>query len=148
MGHGVILAVDDEPDLGVLMVRILSRCGYAVTTASGVGDALGALASMPAPPDLLITDISMPDGTGVDLADEVHRRIGAVPVLYVSGHSRGQAEGDGLIPVGSLLLEKPFIPAQLADAVADALEPSAGAATLDAGELERSGVEGLANRGQ
>ena len=41
MGH-LILAVDDEADLCVLMERILSRRGYTVTTACGVGEALGA----------------------------------------------------------------------------------------------------------
>jgi CheY-like chemotaxis protein len=121
MGDPVILAVDDEADLCVLMDRILSRRGYTVTTAGGVTEALDALAALPSPPDLLITDINMPDGRGIDLAERLHETFADVPVLYVSGHSRSHAENAGTIPVGSAMLEKPFLPDQLAEAVAKAL---------------------------
>jgi CheY-like chemotaxis protein len=121
MGDPVILAVDDEADLCVLMDRILSRRGYAVTTAGGVTEALAALAAMPTAPDLLITDINMPDGRGIELAERVREKVGDLPVLYVSGHSRAHAESAGTIPVGSAMLEKPFLPNQLAEAVAKAL---------------------------
>lgn len=121
MGDPVILAVDDEADLCILMDRILSRRGYAVTTAGGVTEALDALATLSAPPDLLITDINMPDGRGIELAERVHEKFADVPVLYVSGHSRSHAESAGTIPVGSAMLEKPFLPDQLAEAVAKAL---------------------------
>lgn len=121
MSDPVILAVDDEADLCILMHRILSRRGYAVTTAGGVTAALDALAALPAPPDLLITDINMPDGRGIDLAERVHERCADVPVLYISGHSRSHAESAGTIPAGSAMLEKPFLPDQLAEAVAKTL---------------------------
>jgi two-component system response regulator HydG len=121
MGDPVILAVDDEVDLCILMDRILTRRGYAVTTASGVSEALDALAGLPTAPDLLITDINMPDGRGIDLAERVRENVGDIPVLYVSGHSRSHAENAGSIPVGSAMLEKPFLPDQLAEAVAKAL---------------------------
>jgi CheY-like chemotaxis protein len=118
-----ILAVDDEPDLRLLMERILGRRGYTVTTAGGVTAALAELATMPVQPDLLITDINMPDGRGIDLATEVRRRLGDIAVLYVSGFGRDRAEADGVIPPGSPLLEKPFNPVQLAAATEAALTP-------------------------
>ena len=121
MGDPVILAVDDEADLCVLMDRILSRRGYSVTTAGGVTEAMDALAAMAGPPDLLVTDINMPDGRGIDLAEQVHEKFAEVPVLFVSGHSRAHAESAGTIPVGCAMLEKPFLPDQLAEAVAKAL---------------------------
>jgi DNA-binding NtrC family response regulator len=116
-----VLAVDDEPDLRTLMDRILTRRGYTVTTAGGVVEALASLARMPAPPDLLITDLSMPDGRGTDLADEARQRNSAMGVLYVSGYSRERAVSDGMIPADGSLREKPFKPAQLAAAVEEAL---------------------------
>ncbi len=134
MGH-TILAVDDEPDLRVLMERILSRRGYTVTTAGGVTEALAALAGLPGRLDLLVTDVNMPDGRGVDLATEVRRRIGDVPVLFVSGHSRAHAEAEGQLLGGCMMLEKPFMPAQLVEATAAAITGP-------------SPVEHLANRGQ
>jgi DNA-binding NtrC family response regulator len=121
MGDPVILAVDDEADLRILIDRILSRRGYAVTTAGGVTEALDALAALPSPPDLLITDINMPDGRGIDLAEQMHEKFGDVPVLYVSGHSRSHARSAGTIPSDGAMLEKPFLPDQLAEAVAQAL---------------------------
>lgn len=121
MGDPVILAVDDEADLRILMDRILSRRGYVVTTAGGVTEALDALAALPEPPDLLITDINMPDGRGIDLAQRVHERFAHVPVLYVSGHSRAHAQSAGTVPPDCAMLEKPFLPDQLAEAVKQAL---------------------------
>jgi DNA-binding NtrC family response regulator len=121
MEQPAVLAVDDEPDLRALMERILTRRGYAVTTAGGVADALASLERMAAQPAVLITDISMPDGRGADLAEQVRQRHGAVGVLYVSGYTRERAVADGLIPADGAMLEKPFNPTQLAEAVAAAL---------------------------
>jgi len=121
--HPAVLAVDDEPDLCTLMDRILSRRGYHVTTAGGVSAALAELDAMPAVPDLLITDVNMPDGRGAELAGALRGRHRDVVVLYVSGYSRDRAVAEGLIEQDddSPLLEKPFNPAQLAEAAAAAL---------------------------
>jgi DNA-binding response OmpR family regulator len=121
MGSRAILAVDDESDLCALMERILSRRGYTVTTALGVADALARLDGMPDGPDLLITDVNMPDGRGSDLARRVRDRHDDVAVLFVSGYSRDRAVADGLIGDDSNLLEKPFNPTQLVAAAAAAL---------------------------
>jgi two-component system response regulator PilR (NtrC family) len=129
MEQPAILAVDDEPDLCVLMERILARRGYAVTTADGVRAALAQLARMTPPPALLITDLSMPDGLGSELAEQVRRRTGEVGVLYVSGYTRDRAVADGLIPADGALLEKPFNPTQLVEAAAAVL--ARGAAVQD-----------------
>jgi DNA-binding response OmpR family regulator len=121
MEQPAILVVDDEPDLLPLMMRILARKGYRVTTANGVTQALDSLAAMAAPPDLLITDLSMPDGRGADLADTIRQHNGAISVLYVSGFTRERAVADGLMPADGALLEKPFNPTQLASAAEAAL---------------------------
>jgi DNA-binding NtrC family response regulator len=121
MGNRAILAVDDESDLCALMDRILSRRGYTVTTAVGVADALATLDRMPSRPDLLITDVNMPDGRGSDLAERIRSEHGGIAVLYVTGYSRDRAVAEGLIADDSNLLEKPFNPTQLADAAAAAL---------------------------
>jgi DNA-binding response OmpR family regulator len=116
-----VLAVDDEPDLRVLMQRILSRRGYPVTIAAGVVEALAELDAMAELPSLLITDINMPDGRGLDLAQQVRKRRAGVAVLYVSGYTRDRAVAEGLIDGASPMLEKPFNPGQLVEAVSAAL---------------------------
>lgn len=122
MTHPSILVVDDEPDLRTLMDRILKRRGYDVRTAAGVEEARAALDAYDEPPDLVITDISMPDGRGLDLAEEVHKRYaGEVDVIFVSGYNRDRAVAEGLINADSNLLEKPFNPSQLAETVEAAL---------------------------
>src|SRR3712207_4400043 len=109
----LVLAVDDEPDLCILMARILHRRGYEVRTAGGVTEAVDGLAGMRARPDLRVTDVNRPDGTGSYVAGEVRSRCGDVGVLYVSGYSRERAVADGLIDAGSTLLKKPFNAGQL-----------------------------------
>ena len=61
-----ILLVDDHGDTNRAMKRLLSRLGYDVTTAATVAEALAADESA-GPFDLLLSDIGLPDGSGLDL---------------------------------------------------------------------------------
>jgi two-component system, NtrC family, response regulator PilR len=60
-----LLVVDDEPDLRTLYELTLMREGYDVDSAGTVGEAWEALQAQPY--DLLITDMRLPDGTGLEL---------------------------------------------------------------------------------
>ena len=60
-----ILVVEDHDDTSRLMARLLEGHGHDVRTASGVGPALEAAGREPF--DLIISDIGLPDGTGMDL---------------------------------------------------------------------------------
>ena len=70
-GRPRLLLVDDHEDTNRAMKRVLGRLGYAVTTAASVADALAADAaahdSADGPFDLLLSDIGLPDGSGLDL---------------------------------------------------------------------------------
>ena len=61
-----ILVVDDERSLREMLSIVLGREGYEVTTAEDVGSALDQIRRGPLP-DLLISDLRMPDGSGVDV---------------------------------------------------------------------------------
>ena len=76
-----VLVVDDHPEIRDLMVKILERRGYRVSTASDGHDALTQFAS--ARPDLVITDLSMPGLNGYQLCRLI-RGISSVPVLIMS----------------------------------------------------------------
>ena len=76
-----VLVVDDYPEIRDLMVKILERRGYRVSTASDGHDALTQFAL--ARPDLVITDLSMPGLNGYQLCRLI-RGISSVPVLIMS----------------------------------------------------------------
>ena len=76
-----VLVVDDHPEIRGLMVKILERRGYRVSTASDGHDALTQFAL--ARPDLVITDLSMPGLNGYQLCRLI-RGISSVPVLIMS----------------------------------------------------------------
>lgn len=65
--------------------EILSGHGYEVTTAGSRADAMAQVAQSTAWPDVLILDISLPDGDGSDVARDISAQIGLRPTLYVSG---------------------------------------------------------------
>jgi CheY-like chemotaxis protein len=80
-----ILVVDDEKVIADTLSMILSQSGYIVTTAY---DAFAALKLVDdSAPDLLITDVVMPDMTGIELAIELQSRAPDCKILLFSGQA-------------------------------------------------------------
>ena len=77
-----ILIVDDEPALREILASVLADEGYAVQTAADGRSALDLIAA--APPDLVITDISMPCLDGWGLLAQVRHDDPTLPVLLIS----------------------------------------------------------------
>jgi PAS domain S-box-containing protein len=75
-----ILLVDDHADTLGTMARMLRRAGHEVTTAASVASALEAATS--GSYDLLISDVGLPDGSGVDLM----RRLHPLPGIALTGY--------------------------------------------------------------
>jgi FixJ family two-component response regulator len=72
--------------------------------------------------DLLLTDVVLPDGSGVTLAERLLERDDALRVVYTTGHTDAEMTRHGL-PTGQLMLvTKPFTEAELALVVRAALE--------------------------
>ena len=83
MSAARILIVDDEPDMLENCSRILSRQGYACLTAE---NGLAALAILEREhPDLLLTDIKMPEMDGMALLQHAHAADPALPVIMITG---------------------------------------------------------------
>lgn len=78
-----ILLVEDDPDSGPLMLRLLRHSGYDVTLASRLDLALREARMHRI--DLLISDLSLPDGNGIDLLREIRARQ-PVRGICVSGY--------------------------------------------------------------
>ena len=82
--RGLVLVVDDAPDMRQLIEDLLTEEGYAVVTAPSGGHALSVLATRI--PDLVITDLLMPGMDGFALRAEMLRRpeLAHVPVIVLS----------------------------------------------------------------
>ena len=80
-GKQNILVVDDEPQITRVLKTTLSSQGYGIRTASDGEEALQAMSEWP--PDLIVTDLRMPNMDGLDLCREV-RKQSRVPIIVLS----------------------------------------------------------------
>ncbi len=78
-----ILVVDDEPSVRRALHRLFTREQYRVVEAGGVADAMKVLGSTTI--DLVITDYSMPDGTGLDLLSKMKARYPHIVRMVITG---------------------------------------------------------------
>jgi CheY-like chemotaxis protein len=104
-----ILLVDDDDAVRRLAAQILEAEGYVVVEASGPAEAL-EVCERGGPIDLLVSDVSMPDMSGRELAVEVCARRPGTPVLFVSGYDESLTHGGAS---RDPFLAKPFSPAEL-----------------------------------
>ncbi len=81
-----ILFVDDEESLALLGADLLEDFGYEVITAFSGGQAYDIFVEEPDLFDLIITDESMPEMTGIELAQKVYSLSPTTPVVLCSGH--------------------------------------------------------------
>ena len=97
-----------------------------MTTRSDPAQALDDLRANPAGFDLLITDLSMPRITGLQLAEELRKARTDLPIVLITGFSRG-IPPEQLSSLGAVrLLAKPFSTGELALAVRQALALASG----------------------
>jgi len=115
-----VLVVEDNEMVRHLARRVLERQGHTVLTAAGGAEALEAIAAG-RPPDLLLTDMVMPDMSGRELYDAVVRPFPGVKVLFMSGYSVELFDGSGPAMTTRRCLQKPFAVNALAAAVREAL---------------------------
>jgi PAS domain S-box-containing protein len=88
-GHGErVLYVDDEEPLVFLMTRRLTQLGYRVTGCTDPEKALATFRSLPNDFDVVVSDLSMPQMSGIDFAREVLQIRPGMPILMASGYIR------------------------------------------------------------
>jgi PAS domain S-box-containing protein len=115
-----VLLVDDEPDARDLLTTILQQCGVRVTA---VGSAMEAMAVFrKAPPDLLISDIGMPEEDGYVLIRKIRtwerERGGHVPAIALTAFARVEDRMRVLSSGYQMHVSKPVDPAELTTVVA------------------------------
>ncbi len=108
-----ILIVDDEPSIVRLLKVNLERQGFTVETAeNGVQALTQALADYP---DLLITDIMMPEMDGLELVEHVrgHPALRDLPIVLLTQRSDERTVMNGYARGADMYLNKPFNPGEL-----------------------------------
>jgi len=121
-----ILLLDDEPALTAALQRLLVRLNYQVTTSNNAREAIRWCEKNPARFDLIITDLTMPEMTGLDVARQLQALRPGLPVILASGFSadlsRETLQAAGICE----LLDKPISRTMLAQAVRRALTGQKG----------------------
>jgi len=103
-----ILVVEDEGSLRKLMETILSQLGYKVCIAANGGEALHLIEEKMLEPDLIITDVIMPNMSGRELMDKLRRNRPDLKVLYMSGYTNNAIAHHGVLDPGTPFIQKPF----------------------------------------
>jgi PAS domain S-box-containing protein len=119
-----VLVVDDEPALAKAMKQMLERLGYEVEYRTNGIEALEAFSHQPAdkPFDLVITDMTMPRLTGVELVRELRRLQPGLGVILCTGFSEKiDAEKAKFLGIRGFLM-KPVVLGDLAELVRTVLD--------------------------
>jgi PAS domain S-box-containing protein len=121
-GNGeVVMIVDDERSLVMLAEETLAQLGYEPTGFDSSVAALQAFSADPRRFDLVLTDETMPELSGTDLAREIRRLRFDIPIVLMSGYSGARlterAHAAGVTDV----LRKPLVSRDIAEPLARAL---------------------------
>ncbi|BBP79436.1 MULTISPECIES: sigma-54-dependent transcriptional regulator [Pseudomonas] len=120
-----ILIVDDEPDIRELLEITLGRMKLDTQSARNVGEAREKLARDSF--DLCLTDMRLPDGTGLELVQHIQQRHPQVPVAMITAYGSLDTAINALKSGAFDFLTKPVDLARLRELVASALRlPLAG----------------------
>ena len=124
-----ILLVEDDPVLRTLAGRALRAEGYRVVLAANGLEALDRLAQSGIEVDLVVTDVVMPQMSGLQLVERVLAEHGGTRVLLVSGYSDDLVTGETVQSGEVAFLQKPFAMTELAQKIREVLDsphPAAG----------------------
>jgi PAS domain S-box-containing protein len=116
-GEGRVLVVDDEQQIVDYEVEVLRRTGYEPVGFTDSRKALDALLTDPDSFDLVVTDMAMPDVTGLQLFRKIRKLRPSLPVLLCTGYSEHvTAESSQEMGINGYLA-KPFTAEQFAEEV-------------------------------
>ena len=134
MSGARVLVVDDEPQILRAVQMKLRNAGYAVDTAANAKDALAQAAMRP--PEAVILDLLLPDGSGTDVCREL-RRWSSAPILVLSAVGEEKEKIAALDAGADDYVTKPFSGDELLARLRAALRRTApsGEPVIEVGEL-------------
>ncbi len=121
-GSEHVMVVDDEEDIRLIVSELLKSGGYSVETFDDGSDAWKAFQEEPGRFDLIITDMTMPNMTGDELAVNVLSLKKNMPVIICTGYSETISEAEALELGIRRYVQKPLTKEELSVAVRDVLD--------------------------
>jgi two-component system cell cycle sensor histidine kinase/response regulator CckA len=122
-GSARILLVEDEDAVRTFSARALSNKGYQVVDAPGGVSALALMEKDGFIPEVLVTDVMMPEMDGTTLARHVREKYPQVKIIFISGYAEDKFKEH--LGADVFFLPKPFTLKQLATKVKEVLEGEA-----------------------
>jgi len=120
MTKGRILHVDDDPDIRLLISASLQDFGYVVATAGT--NAEGVELAQQFKFDLAILDVRLPDGSGIELCQKIHKIQPDIPTLYYSAYASDEEQEEALSVCGQAYLKKPMSATELEQTIEGLLQ--------------------------
>ncbi|WP_180539159.1 response regulator [Nevskia soli] len=130
-----ILVVEDEDAVRRLVRATLERSGYRVLVAESGADALRIVRETPHI-DLLVTDLVMPEMSGVQVAERLREIHPAIQLLFMSGYTDRSIQRTDALSQETEFLQKPFTPAVLISKVREILGRANGGNTMTSGSVQ------------
>ncbi|MFW2367928.1 MAG: ATP-binding protein [Desulforhopalus sp.] len=117
-----ILLVEDEAPFLEITEAMLLAAGFSVISASSPGEALEIVQTRPTDIDLLLTDVVMPEMSGLDLHQNLHKTLPQLNCLFMSGYTADVISNHGVLKKGVHFIAKPFTKAELIVAIQKVLD--------------------------
>lgn len=147
MSEAVVHVVDDDESARESLAFLLEAADFEVVSHAS---ALALLDALPLDgAGCVITDMRMPDMTGLELVRELNARGCRVPIIMITGHGDIPLAVEAMRAGVADFIEKPFGESRMIDALNRALEagpPPAAAAVSDEATLVRQRLETLSER--
>jgi DNA-binding NtrC family response regulator len=115
LSERIVLVVDDEPTVLDQVSRMLRRGGFGVVALARPQEARVWGREHPDAARLVVSDVVMPGMTGLELIEALRKDRPDLPVLLISGYPDRVPRG--VVGTVAPLLQKPFRPVELVDAV-------------------------------
>ncbi|MGO8998978.1 MAG: sigma-54-dependent transcriptional regulator [Polyangiaceae bacterium] len=122
---GTVLVVDDEPGLRDMLSILFKRDGFDVTAAPGFQAGREAIVGSPSPYGMVLTDLLMPDGSGLDLLTVARQRSTQTEVIVMTAHSTLETAIEAMKRGAYDFITKPFATSELRALVDKAFEKRA-----------------------
>ncbi len=120
--HERVLVVEDERGVRELAERVLRKHGYEVFPCRDLQETFSLYEEEGGRFDLLISDVVLPDGNGVELAARLRKQDPALAVLLTSGYNEILSKWEPFQKLRAPLLQKPFRVLDLLQSVRQALD--------------------------